>query len=89
VFGIFATIAELERELIRDRVRSGIASASAKGKRIGRPKVVVDASRVAAMRSAGASWDTIRRELSIGKGTAQRAGWRSFLKNRPIPGETG
>ena len=26
VFGIFASIAEFERELIRDRVRSGIAS---------------------------------------------------------------
>jgi putative DNA-invertase from lambdoid prophage Rac len=73
VFGIFATIAEFERELIRDRVRSGIASARGKGKRIGRPKVVVDSSMVAAMRDAGASWDTIRRELDIGKGTAQRA----------------
>src|SRR5213080_564667 len=39
VFGIFATIAEFERELIRDRVRSGLASARAKGKRLGRPRV--------------------------------------------------
>jgi len=35
VFGIFASIAEFERELIRDRVRSGLAAARAKGKRIG------------------------------------------------------
>ena len=34
VFGIFASIAEFERELIRDRVRSGIAAAKAKGKRL-------------------------------------------------------
>jgi len=40
IFGIFASIAEFERELIRDRVRSGIASARAKGKRIGRPAAV-------------------------------------------------
>jgi DNA invertase Pin-like site-specific DNA recombinase len=73
VFGIFATIAEFERELIRDRVRSGIASARAQGKRIGRPKVRVDTSLVKTMRSAGASWDAIRRTLGIGKGTAQRA----------------
>ena len=37
VFGIFASIAEFERALICDRVRSGIASAKARGKRIGRP----------------------------------------------------
>jgi DNA invertase Pin-like site-specific DNA recombinase len=37
--GIFATIAEFERELIRDRVRSGLASARAKGKCLGRPRV--------------------------------------------------
>src|SRR5438309_4072829 len=34
VFGIFASIAEFERELIRDRVRSGLAAAKAKGKRV-------------------------------------------------------
>jgi DNA invertase Pin-like site-specific DNA recombinase len=32
VFGIFASIAEFERELIRSRVRSGLAAARAKGK---------------------------------------------------------
>src|ERR1039458_3853522 len=47
VFGIFASIAEFERELIRDRVRSGMAAAKAKGKRIGRPKVAVDVLRIA------------------------------------------
>ena len=36
IFGIFASIAEFERELIRERVRSGIAAARAKGKRLGR-----------------------------------------------------
>src|ERR1700745_1085965 len=42
IFGIFASIAEFERELIRDRVRSGLASAKAKGKHLGRPRVSVD-----------------------------------------------
>ena len=42
IFGIFASIAEFERELIRDRVRSGLAAAKAKGKRLGRPRVDVD-----------------------------------------------
>src|SRR3984957_20447454 len=41
VFGIFASIAEFERELIRDRVRSGIAMARSKGKTLGRPRISV------------------------------------------------
>src|SRR5438876_2468092 len=51
VFGIFASIAEFERELIRDRVRSGLAAARARGKRLGRPPLDVDSSRVAALRA--------------------------------------
>ena len=47
VFGIFASIAEFERELIRDRVRSGLAAARARGKHLGRPPVIVDVSRIA------------------------------------------
>ena len=31
IFGIFASIAEFERELIRDRVRSGMAAAKPSG----------------------------------------------------------
>jgi hypothetical protein len=42
VFGIFASIAEFERELIRDRVKSGLALAKSRGKRLGRPRVNVD-----------------------------------------------
>src|SRR4029078_9187264 len=47
IFGIFASIAEFERELIRDRVRSGLALAKSQGKRLGRPQVVVDRLRIA------------------------------------------
>lgn len=55
VFGIFASIAEFERELIRDRVKSGLASAKARGKRLGRPRMIVDSSRIADLRREGAS----------------------------------
>ena len=34
-----AAVAEFERELIRERVRSGLANAKAKGKSLGRPPV--------------------------------------------------
>ncbi len=73
VFGIFASIAEFERELIRDRVRSGLAAAKAKGKRMGRPRVAVDARKIESLRRQGRSWAEITRETGISKGTAQRA----------------
>lgn len=82
VFGIFASIAEFERELIRSRVRSGLAAARAKGKKLGRPRTAVDAKQVAALRTSGASWKVISRELGIGVGTACRA-LQSRSKNLP------
>jgi DNA invertase Pin-like site-specific DNA recombinase len=73
IFGIFATIAEFERELIRDRVRSGLASAKAKGKRLGRPRVHADTARITSLRAQGQSWTAIAVELGIGEGTVRRA----------------
>lgn len=73
VFGIFASIAEFERELIRSRVRSGLAAARARGKRLGRPRVSVDPHRIAALRSDGLSWAMIAERLGIGEGTVYRA----------------
>jgi DNA invertase Pin-like site-specific DNA recombinase len=73
VFGIFASIAEFERELIRDRVRSGLAAARAKGKNIGRPRVSLDVLQIMSLRREGRSWSEITRETGISKGTAQRA----------------
>jgi DNA invertase Pin-like site-specific DNA recombinase len=75
VFGISASIAEFERELIRDRVRSGLAPAKARGQRLGRPRAVVDRSRIASLRSAGTSWAKIGDALGVevGEGTVRRA----------------
>lgn len=73
VFGIFASIAEFERELIRSRVRSGLAAARARGKCLGRPKVTVDSARIVTLRQAGYSWKEITLQTGWTKGTAQRS----------------
>jgi DNA invertase Pin-like site-specific DNA recombinase len=73
VFGIFATIAEFERELIRERVKSGLAVARARGKQLGRPRLKFDLERVSQMRAAGCSWRAIGRALGVGVATAREA----------------
>lgn len=58
-------MAEFERELIRERVRAGLRNAKAKGKKLGRPKVKVDAARVAALKRSGSSWAEICQRMGI------------------------
>jgi DNA invertase Pin-like site-specific DNA recombinase len=60
MFTIISAMAELERNVIRERVRSGIAHAKAKGTRsgksIGRPKRVFRRDEALRLRKEGASW---------------------------------
>jgi len=62
---IFAAFAELEREMIRERVTSGIRVAQANGKRLGRPKRVFRRDVAISMREAGMSWRKIAAELEV------------------------
>jgi DNA invertase Pin-like site-specific DNA recombinase len=72
VFGIFASIAEFERELIRSRVRSGIAAARARGKRIGRPRVLATDAQIKSMLGQGHSMVAIGDILGISSATVCR-----------------
>ena len=65
-------MAEFERAVIQERVKAGLKNARAKGKRLGRPRRVLDSSRVADLRAAGASWRSIARELGVGLATLYR-----------------
>jgi DNA invertase Pin-like site-specific DNA recombinase len=73
VFTVLGAVAELERSLIAERVKAGLRNARANGKRLGRPRVVVDAARIANLRARGCSWRDITTEMAISKGSAQRA----------------
>src|SRR6202521_5296379 len=73
VFTVLGAVAELERSLIAERVRAGLRNAKAKGKRLGRPRVVVDVAQIARLRASGASWPQIARELGVSGGTVYQA----------------
>jgi len=69
VFTVLGAVAELERNLIVERVRVGLGHARAKGKRLGRPKKSVDTAQITSLRAAGASWRTISRKMGVSVGT--------------------
>jgi DNA invertase Pin-like site-specific DNA recombinase len=89
LFTLLAGIAEFNRNLTRENVSAGLAAAKEKLKTgpytrlrdgkvitvtaIGRPRVPVDAAKVAELRAQGHSWRQISQELGIGTGTARRA----------------
>ena len=81
MFQIIGAMAEFERSLIQERVKAGLRNARAKGKKFGRPRALVDAVRVAALRRDGLSWSQVCRTLNVSKGSAQRSVARSAESN--------
>jgi DNA invertase Pin-like site-specific DNA recombinase len=69
---IFGAFAELEREMIRERVTAGVRNAKRKGVQLGRKRVVFDRSRAVAMHEAGDSIKTIASALGVSVGTIHR-----------------
>lgn len=77
IAGVMASISEFERDLLRERVRSGLAAAKAKGKALGRQKghnVVADkvSPKVQKLRAEGQSIRQIAKALGISKTTVQK-----------------
>src|SRR5262245_16996355 len=82
IFTVLAAVAELERNLIKERVHMGISRARKQGKALGRPRVEVDPLQVAGLRARGLSWNQIADKLGVGRGTAERA--FKLLSQKPL-----
>lgn len=75
VFGIFAALAEFERELIRERTLAGLAASRARGRRGGRPYKMTAAKIRLAMASMGQPDTTVSdlcKELGVSRQTLYR-----------------
>lgn len=73
VIAIMATLAKQERIKRAERTRAGLAIARAKGKVLGRPKVIrAQPADVARLRAAGHSYRRIGRQLGISLRSVQR-----------------
>jgi len=67
VFTVLGAVAELERSLIAERVRAGLRNARAKGKRLGRPCMIVDRTKIDRLRSQGRTVREIATELGYSR----------------------
>lgn len=82
VFTILGAVAEGERNLIAERVRSGLRNARAKGKRLGRPTKSVDVDRIKSLRASGHSWRAIAAMMKLSVGTVYTAARSQHAKAR-------
>jgi DNA invertase Pin-like site-specific DNA recombinase len=78
VFHIFASLAEFERGLIRERTNAGLKAARARGRKGGRPKTMDEKKRAMAktlMADTSNSIDEICKNLKVSRSTLYR-NWR-------------
>jgi DNA invertase Pin-like site-specific DNA recombinase len=71
MFTIVGAVAQLERDLIRERVSAGIRNARACGKQLGRPRRIVNRDEISRLRNEGASLRKIAEKLGVGYGTVR------------------
>jgi DNA invertase Pin-like site-specific DNA recombinase len=71
--GLLAVFAEFEREILRERVRAGLAHARQNGTKLGRPATAArHATEIRKLRRAGVSQAEIARRLQIGRTSVRR-----------------
>jgi len=77
VIAIIATVAKQERIRISERVKAGLETARRKGKRLGRPRRVVDSRKIALLRAQRLGWRAIARRMGLSARTVRRVAQRA------------
>lgn len=72
MFTIISAMAQLERDIIRERVIAGVRTAQAKGKHCGRARKA-DPTKAQALRAQGMSIREIAEHLGVGRTSIERA----------------
>jgi DNA invertase Pin-like site-specific DNA recombinase len=65
MFHIAGAFAELEREIIRERVKAGLANAKRRGRKVGRPRAIVNVGKVREMAANGLSARAIAKAIGV------------------------
>lgn len=71
VFTILGAVAEMERSLIQERVKAGVDRAKKQGKKLGRPRVLVDEVKVCEAIEAGETVKAVAIRWAIARGTVE------------------
>ncbi len=69
IFTIISAVAQLERDIIAERVKAGLRRAKENGKKLGRPKVSIDLEAVEVLQDQGKSLRQIAQLLNVAKST--------------------
>ena len=72
IFTIISAMSQLERDIIRERVKAGLKTARNKGKTLGRPKLSVDINKIKEMQNNGFSVRDIASRMDVSTATVSR-----------------
>jgi DNA invertase Pin-like site-specific DNA recombinase len=72
MFTIIGAMAQLERDIICERVTAGLERARARGKTLGRPPIQADIETIRQLRAAGHSLGAIARQMHCSRATLRR-----------------
>ena len=85
IFTIISAVAQLERDIIAERVKAGLRRAVEAGKQLGRPRTQVNIALIFRMREKGLSHRAIAKQLGISHSTVGQIlrSDRGIVENRP------